>query len=115
MLDINLYMELRSAGYTVDQINAYASTLENPTQPPAPASAPNPAPASAPNPAPAPAPNPAPAPAPNPTPAPNDLLQTILDAIQNQNINRQQMQQDEVTAEQVLANIINPKGHTPTK
>ena len=85
MLDITLFVELRNAGYSVEDIRAYDESL-----------------------------SPAPAPAPAPAPG-NDLLQTILDAIQNQNINRQQMQQDEVTADQVLANIINPKGYTPTK
>ena len=114
-MDIKTYLELRSAGYSAEQISAYDSSLADtvlaPTPDPTPA--PQPAPAPDPTPAPQPAPAPDPTPAPQPAPAPTqpdntDLLQAILGAIQNQNINNSQIQQQERTADQILAEIINP-------
>ena len=53
-LDIRTYMELRSAGYSAEDIKSYAESMQAPA--PAPAPAPAQAPAQAPAPAPAQAP-----------------------------------------------------------
>lgn len=107
-VDIATYMELRNAGYTAAEINAYAADL----QASAPDQGPEPAQAPVPEPAPAPVPEPAPAPAPEPAPAPvpdnTDLLQAILQAVQGQNVNRTQLPTEERTTETILAEIINP-------
>lgn len=108
-VDIATYMELRNAGYTAAEINAYAADLPDPApdQGPEPAPAPVPAPA----PAPVPEPTPAPVPAPVPAPAPNNtdlLLHAILQAVQGQNVNRTQLPTEERTTETILAETINP-------
>ena len=101
-VDIATYMELRNAGYTAEEINAYAADL------PAPAPDQGPSPAPVPEPAPAPVPEPVPAPVTAPVPDNTDLLQAILQAVQGQNVNRTQLPTEERTTETILAEIINP-------
>lgn len=94
---------LANAGFSAQQIAALSASEEN-----EPAEAPKPAPE-----APAPAPTPAPAPAPAPTPAPDpvaEMLQKIgvaLDNLQAANI-QQSERPHELTADEVLAQVINP-------
>lgn len=101
-------LTLAKAGFTAQQIAAL-NIVEK---------APAPAPAPEPEPAPAPAPQPEPAPAPEPTPAPAPAQATTMDEIlksvqgltqtfQNGFIMGTQ-QPKPVTAEEILANIINP-------
>ena len=78
-LDIRTYMELRSAGYSAEDIKSYAESMQ--------------------------APAPAPAPAPDPN---SDLLQAILSAVQGGNIRNSNMPDDTRTTETILAEIINP-------
>ena len=101
---------LAKAGFNAQQIAA----LNVVGAAPAPTPAPNPTPA----PTPAPNPTPAPAPAPAPTPAPatpqgatvDDVLKSVKDLTQTMQsgfiIGAQQPKP--VTAEDILANIINP-------
>lgn len=110
-LDIATYLELRNAGYTAAEINAYAADLPAP----APDQGPEPAPAPVPEPVPAPVPEPAPAPVPAPVQAPStdntDLLQSIWQAIQGMYVNNSKMPEVPIrTADDVMAEIINPKG-----
>ena len=101
---------LAKAGFNAQQIAA----LNMVGTAPAPAPDPTPAPASAPAPDPTPAPAPAPAPDPTPAPAPvatvDDVLKSVKDLTQTmQNgfiLGSQQPKQP--TAEEILANIINP-------
>lgn len=101
---------LAKAGFTAQQIAALNTVAPAP-EAPAPAPAPE-APAPAPE-APAPAPEPTPAPAPEPTPAPATMdeilksVQGLTQTFQNGFIMGAQ-QPKPVTAEDVLANIINP-------
>jgi len=80
----------------------------------APAPAPAPAPVPAPEPTPAPAPEPTPAPAPAPEPAPAATMDEILKSVQGLTQTFQNgfimgaQQPKPVTAEDILANIINP-------
>ena len=109
MVSIKEFMELREAGYSVDQIREYSDFLENkPEAAPAPADPAQPA-----QPVPA-------APAQGPLPAPQlspdqvndnrDILQTILSTIRGMNINRSDMPApSERNAQDILAEIINPK------
>ena len=106
-------LTLAKAGFNAQQIAALSAVGAAPT--PAPQPTPTPAPAPQPTPAPAPAPTPAPtpAPAPQPTPAPatvDDVLKSVKDLTQTmQNgfiLGSQQPKQP--TAEEILANIINP-------
>ena len=96
-IDIQTFLDLREAGYSVAQIKEYAASL-------------TPAPAPAPAPAPVPAPQPAPAPQTDPplTPDNTDLLQAILNAVQNRNINSSNLPDNSRNADQILAEIINP-------
>ena len=108
-------LTLAKAGFNAQQIAAL--NIVGTTPAPAPAPEPHPAPAREPQPAPAPEPQPAPAPEPHPAPAPeptaasiDDVLKAVAgisDAIKIGNI--QNMQQPKpVTAEDILAEIINP-------
>lgn len=105
-------LTLAKAGFNAQQIAALNIVGTAPA--PAPAPEPQPAPAPEPQPAPAPAPDPVPAPAPE-TPAASidDVLKAVAgisDAIKLGNL--QSIQQPKpVTAEDILAEIINP----PTK
>ena len=112
------FVALAKAGYTADQINKLAvatMTAPAPAPVPAPVPAPAPAPAPAPVPAPAPATAPAPTPAPAPAPAPSvDPVQELLKqfaelkgAVQA-NAVQQSAQPPEPTADQILAEIIDP-------
>ena len=100
-------LTLAKAGFTAQQIAAL-NTIGAPA--PAPAPAPEPAPA----PAPAPEPAPAPAPAPEPAPAPAATMDEILKSVQGLTQTFQNgfimgaQQPKPVTAEEILANIINP-------
>ena len=109
MVSIKEFMELREAGYSVDQIREYSDFLEK-----KPEAAPDPeAPAQPAQPVPA-------APAQDPLPAPQlspdqvndnrDILQTILSTIRGMNINNSNMPApSERNAQDILAEIINPK------
>ena len=102
-------LTLAKAGFTAQQIAALNMVGT------APAPEPTPTPAPAPEPTPAPAPEPTPAPAPEPTPAPapatmDEILKSVqglTQTFQNGFIMGAQ-QPKPVTAEDVLANIINP-------
>ena len=97
---------LAKAGFTAQQIAA----LNIVEKAPAPAPVPEPEPA----PAPAPEPEPAPAPAPAPDPAPESTMDEILKSVQGLTQTFQNgfimgaLQPKPVTAEEILANIINP-------
>ena len=111
---------LAKAGFNAQQIAALNVVGAAPAPTPAPNPTPAPTPAPDPTPAPTPAPNPtpAPAPAPAPTPAPatpqgatvDDVLKSVKDLTQTMQsgfiIGAQQPKP--VTAEDILANIINP-------
>ena len=112
-------LTLAKAGFTAQQIAALSVVGNAPAPAPAPESAPAPAPAPESAPAPAPAPEPAPAPAPvvpnNPTGNPENIsMADIMAQISGLNktiqsgalLNTQQPQQP--TAEDILAQIINP-------
>ena len=110
---------LAKAGFNAQQIAALNMVGTQPAPAPEPAPTPTPAPA----PAPAPTPAPAPAPAPTPAPAPaapqgatvDDVLKSVKDltaTFQNGFVLNSQ-QPKPVTAEDILANIINPP--QPTK
>ena len=106
-------LTLAKAGFNAQQIAALNIVGTAPAPAPAPET-PAPAPAPAPEPQPAPAPEPQPAPAPEPPAASiDDVLKAVAgisDAIKIGNL--QSMQQPKpVTAEDILAEIINP----PTK
>ena len=97
-------LTLAKAGFTAQQIAAL-NIVEK---------APVPAPAPEPEPAPAPEPEPAPAPAPAPDPAPASTMDEILKSVQGLTQTFQNgfimgaQQPKPVTAEEILANIINP-------
>lgn len=105
---------LQQVGFTAEQIGG----LINPGQPapdPQPAPQPQPAPNPQPQPAPQPAPQHQPQPAPNPQPAPDPMarileeLTGIKTVIQQGAISAaQQPRVEQITGEQVLANIIKP-------
>lgn len=102
---------LAKAGFTAQQIAALNTVAPAPApEAPAPAPEPTPAPEA---PAPEPTPAPAPTPAPDPTPAPATMdeilksVQGLTQTFQNGFIMGAQ-QPKPVTAEDVLANIINP-------
>lgn len=97
-------LALAKAGFTAQQIAAL-NIVEK---------APAPAPVPEPEPAPAPEPEPAPAPAPAPDPAPASTMDEILKSVQGLTQTFQNgfimgaQQPKPVTAEEILANIINP-------
>ena len=98
---------LAKAGFNAQQIAALSAVGAAPTPTPEPAPTPTPAP----QPTPTPAPQPTPTPAPQPTPASvDDVLKSVKDLTQvMQNgfiLGSQQPKQP--TAEEILANIINP-------
>ncbi len=99
---------LAKAGFNAQQIAALNMVGS------APAPAPAPAPVPAPEPTPAPAPEPTPAPAPAPEPAPAATMDEILKSVQGLTQTFQNgfimgaQQPKPVTAEDILANIINP-------
>lgn len=101
---------LAKAGFNAQQIAA----LNAVGAAPAPAPTPTPAPAPTPTPAPDPTPAPAPAPTPAPTPAPAATMDEILKSVQGLTQTFQNgfimgaQQPKPVTAEDILANIINP-------
>ena len=105
---------LAHAGFTAEQITKLA-TAQNPEPAPAPAPVPAPAPAPAPVPVTAPAPAPAPAPTPAPAPAPEPDAATVISnkmdefmkMIMANNIMNSN-QPKPVTADDVIASIINP-------
>ena len=116
-------LTLAKAGFNAQQIAALSAVGAAPTPAPAPQPTPTPAPQPTPTPAPAPQPTPTPAPAPQPTPTPapqptptpapatvDDVLKSVKDLTQTmQNgfiLGSQQPKQP--TAEEILANIINP-------
>ena len=126
---------LAGAGFTKDDIVRIAGSMTNPTPTPTPSPIttptptptsapvmyqPTPTPAQTPTPTPTPAPTPATAPVPNPiqqcmpTPQPSAVdfgskLDQILGAVQNSNIMNMQVPA-QPTTEDMLAEIINPKG-----
>ena len=109
-MNVKDIIALANAGFSAEQI-AGLQAAEAAAPAPAPA---DPQPAPAPTPAPAdPQPAPAPAPAPEPQPAPDPvaaMLQRIgvaLDNLQAANI-RNSEQPPELTADEVLAQVINP-------
>lgn len=96
-------LTLAKAGFSAAQIAALNQVGAAPV-------APTPAPAPEPTPAPAPAPEPTPAPAPAPASTIDDVLKSVKDltaTFQNGFIVGSQ-QPKPVTAEDILANIINP-------
>ena len=101
-------LTLAKAGFTAQQIAALNIVEKAPA--PAPAPEPEPAPAPAPQPEPAPAPAPAPAPDTAPTSTMDEILKSVqglTQTFQNGFIMGAQ-QPKPVTAEEILANIINP-------
>ena len=108
------FVALAKAGYTAEQINKLAvATMTANTPAPAPAQAPAPAPAQAPAPAPAQAPAPAPAQAPAPVPTVDPVQELLkqfaeLKGAVQANAVQQSAQPPEPTAEQILAEIIDP-------
>lgn len=124
---------LAGAGFTKDDIVRIAGSMTTPTPTPTPTPTattiptsapvmyqPTPTPAQTPTPTPTPAPTPATAPVQNPiqqympTPQPSGVdfgnkLDQILGAVQNSNIMNMQVPA-QPTAEDMLAEIINPKG-----
>ena len=105
---------LLNSGFTMSEImQTDGVTVQDPAPAPAPAPAPTPAPA------PAPAPAPTPAPAPAPTPAPDNAsilaaIEKLTQTIQAGNIRAGGFNTPapEISAESILANIINPPGYT---
>ena len=99
---------LAKAGFNAQQIAALNMVGS------APAPAPAPAPVAAPEPTPAPTPAPTPDPTPAPTPAPAATMDEILKSVQGLTQTFQNgfimgaQQPKPVTAEDILANIINP-------
>lgn len=136
-MNISDIIALAGAGFTKDDIVRIAGSMTTPTPTPTstpiatptptatttPTSAPvmyQPTPAQTPTPTPTPAPTPATAPVPNPiqqympTPQPNGVdfgnkLDQILGAVQSNNIMNMQVPA-QPTTEDMLAEIINPKG-----
>ena len=109
MYNFDDILALSKAGFTAQQIAALAQTVQQP----APAPVPQPAPAPVPQLAPAPVPQPAPAPVPQPAPAPAkdpilEAIQNLTGIVQNGNILQSQQPPKQQTAEDILANIINP-------
>lgn len=108
-INLNDVLTLCKAGFSADQI---AGMINAEKQTPAP----QPAPAPDPQPVPAPDPQPAPAPDPQPAPAPEDPYERIMQEItglrqqiQNTNLGAaQQPPTQELTGDQILANIIRP-------
>ena len=111
MVSIKEFVELREAGYSVDQIKEYSSFIEAPEKDPAP------------EPKPEPKPDPVEAAAKagraqlpkDPTEEQlkdvNDTLKNLIGAIRGMNINQLQMPEgSERGAQQILAEIINPPG-----
>ena len=102
-------LTLAKAGFNAQQIAALSAVGAAPTPTPQP----TPTPAPQPTPTPAPQPTPIPAPQPTPTPAPatvDDVLKSVKDLTQTMQsgfiLGSQQPKQP--TAEEILANIINP-------
>ena len=117
MYNFDDILALSKAGFTAQQIAALAQTVQqpapSPAPQPAPASVPQPVPAPVPQPVPAPVPQPAPAPVPQPVPAPAkdpilEAIQNLTGIVQNGNILQSQQPPKQQTAEDILANIINP-------
>lgn len=138
-MNISDIIALAGAGFTKDDIVRIAGSMTAPTPTPTPIATPTPTPtttttptsapvmyqptptpAPTPTPTPTPAPTPATAPVPNPiqqympTPQPNGVdfgnkLDQILGAVQNSNIMSMQVP-SQPTTEDMLAEIINPKG-----
>ena len=80
MVSIKEFFELREAGYTVEQIKEYSSFIE------------------------------APEPEQKPEQKPEELLQQILNAVRQSNVNNSNMPEQQTrTANEILAEIINPK------
>ena len=111
MVSIKEFVELREAGYSVDQIKEYSSFIEAPAKDPAP------------EPKPEPKPDPVEAAAKagsaqlpkDPTEEQlrdvNDTLKNLIGAIRGMNINQLQMPASgERGAQDILAEIINPPG-----
>lgn len=100
-INLNDILTLCKAGFNADQIAGMISAEQ---------------PAPQPQPAPAPDPQPAPAPDPQPAPAPEDPYERIMQEltglrqqIQNNNLGAaQQPPTQELTGDQILANIIRP-------
>ena len=107
MYNFDDILALSKAGFTAQQIAALAQTVQQP----APVTVQQPAPAPVQQPAPAPAQQPAPAPAQQPAPAKDPILEAIQNLtgiVQNGNILQSQQPPKQQTAEDILANIINP-------
>ena len=101
-------LTLAKAGFNAQQIAALSAVGAAPT--PAPTPEPTPAPTPAPQPTPAPAPDPQPTPAPAPAATMDEILKSVqglTQTFQNGFIMGAQ-QPKPVTAEDILANIINP-------
>lgn len=107
-------LTLAKAGFNAQQIAALNAVGAAPAPQPTPAPAPQPTPAPAP--VPQPTPTPAPDPQPTPTPAPDQAstMDEILKSVQGLTQTMQNgfimgtQQPKPVTAEEILANIINP-------
>ena len=115
MYNFDDILVLSKAGFTAQQIAALAQTVQQPApatvQQPVPAQVQQPAPAPVQQPAPAPVQQPAPAPAQQPAPAKDPILEAIQNLtgiVQNGNILQSQQPPKQQTAEDILANIINP-------
>ena len=99
MYNFDDILALSKAGFTAQQIAALAQTVQQP------------APVTVQQPAPAPVQQPAPAPAQQPAPAKDPILEAIQNLtgiVQNGNILQSQQPPKQQTAEDILANIINP-------
>ena len=109
MYNFDDILALSKAGFTAQQIAALAQTVQQPA--PAPVQQPTPAPVQQPAPAPAPVQQPTPAPVQQPAPAKDPILEAIQNLtgiVQNGNILQSQQPPKQQTAEDILANIINP-------
>lgn len=107
-MNVSDIVALAHAGFTVEQITKLATA---PEPKPTPEVVPNPTPAPVPVPNPAPAPSPAPAPAPNPEPDAATVFSNKMDEFMkmmmaNNILNSSQPKP--VTADDVIASIINP-------
>ena len=107
-MNVSDIVALAKAGFTVEQITKLATA---PEPKPTPEVIPTPTPAPAPVPNPAPTPAPAPAPAPNPEPDAATVISNKMDefmkmVMANNILNSNQPKP--VTADDVIASIINP-------
>ena len=107
-MNVSDIVALAHAGFTVEQITKLATAPEpKPNPEPVPNPAPAPAPVNNPNPAPTPAPNPAPNPEPDAAKVISDKMDEFMKMVMANNIINSN-QPKPVTADDVIASIINP-------